>query len=196
MWPPKAIVRRHLFGLHVQVITPRPDLPNNRTEGFPALPSAVSTDGAAGSALGVSFRTGTGQLRTSRGGSRQRRGGGRRAKRKGGNGVGSTVDDRRIDSRSRCGRSHATGGGGGGSSVTSDDRCTTGGGLTEAVRSRGHSRGRKSGPDDATSWSEWQPTGIPSWDILVSQQQTDPLSFCSQRTRETCKPVRSEKSAA
>eukprot|EP00752_Nemacystus_decipiens_P013317 g11795.t2 len=184
----KAVARLFLSKLQISVetITPRLPVPTGEATIFPALMSEVSPDGSGGpSAFGIRCRTAASrQPRSScTRRTRQLRGkSGKGAKRKGtssgGGGSGGAGAPPNADSRSRserrdCSRrSDCVRTSGGGSGGVGDSRLF---GVHRAGKgSRGSPRGgrghrRRSGqgsPDDATSWSDWHTTGIPSWDIL------------------------------
>ncbi|CAM9197469.1 unnamed protein product [Hapterophycus canaliculatus] len=181
----RGVARLFLSKLQVSVeaITPRPLAAENETCGFPALASRTSLDGG-GSAFGIG--TNAGQICSSRRGPRHRADS-RRAKRKGVGGCSTAGVKCSVVGRRLCrGRGGAFvcgfgGGDDGGDHSTLSDECKTedefrgsGGGHELGNSKRGE-------PDDSTSsWSNWHPTGIPSWDILGSAvRQTK-----RQRTRD------------
>eukprot|EP00903_Cladosiphon_okamuranus_P020041 g18408.t1 len=158
----KAVARLFLAKLQVSVeaTTPRPPASANYAKSFPALMSGVSPDGDGGPASAFGMNPG---------GTRHHpRSSTRGAKRK--NTRSRTVADhadcrnggsRQGDQTSRGGRPEA--------SVLDGSRRF--GGHRTVEGSRGGRRGRgqtrsRGWADDATSWSDWHTTGIPSWDIL------------------------------
>lgn len=164
----KYIVYIHPIHSFCQAITPRLASPRTQAMGFPSLTKhATLEDGGAGVESGVDM--GDRQLRNSRRGPRRSRESTRTARRYGaGNGTSA------CSSRGQRRRGERGG-------TLSDDQY--GEGVSrEGGRDRGVGRSRSGAPDDATSiWSGWHTTGIPSWDILVSEilGEASPFSMVS-----------------
>lgn len=139
-------VLQHPIHSSWQAITLRLASPRTKAVGLPSLTKRATWEaGGAGAESGVDM--GDRQPRHSRRGSRRSR--------------ESTRTDRRYGASNgtpACSsRGHRRRGGRGG--TLSGDRYEEGVG-----------RSRSGAPDDATSiWSGWHTTGIPSWDILVSE---------------------------
>ncbi|CAB1119923.1 unnamed protein product [Ectocarpus sp. CCAP 1310/34] len=154
----KAVARLLLSKLQISVeaITPRLAFPRTHAMDFPSLTKrATLGSGGAGAESGVDM--GNRQLRNPRTGPRRSRESTRTARPyEAGNG-NSACNSR--EQRRRGGRG----------GTLSDDQYEEGM-SREGGRDRDVDRSRSRVPDDATSiWSGWHSTGIPSWDILVSE---------------------------